>query len=98
MRGEDPVIVVYTRNGGGNRDDYAETTDRLQAHPFYIEDYDDDFDRTYASYVFQFPPEFLTDETREKVKEIAAGTVTPEEKWLKAFEALKTPGEKPDGK
>lgn len=51
-------IVVYTRNGGGNRDDYAGTTAILRAHPEYVTDFDDDFDCTYASYVFKAPARF----------------------------------------
>jgi hypothetical protein len=51
-------IVIYTRNGGGNRDDYAEVTEKLQAHKDYVTDFDDDFDCTYASYVFKVPEKF----------------------------------------
>jgi hypothetical protein len=51
-------IVIFTRNGGGNRDDYAGTTESLQAHPEYVEDFDDEFDSTYASYVFKVPEKF----------------------------------------
>lgn len=51
-------IVVYTRNGGGNREEYEDVTDTLRAHPDYISDYDDDFDCTYASYVFRVPEQF----------------------------------------
>jgi hypothetical protein len=59
-------IVIYTRNGGGNRDDYAEVTEKLQAHPEYVTDFDDDFDCTYASYVFKVPARFT-----DTVKSIA---------------------------
>lgn len=48
-------IVVYTRNGGGNREDYEGTTATLQDHPEYVTDFDDEFDCTYASYVFKVP-------------------------------------------
>lgn len=48
-------IVIYTRNGGGNRDDYEHVTDTLRAHPSYVTDYDDDYDCTYASYEFRVP-------------------------------------------
>lgn len=51
-------IVVYTRNGGGNREDYEAVTETLQAHPNYVTDYDDDFDCTYASYEFLVPEAF----------------------------------------
>lgn len=54
-------IVVYTRNGGGNREDYESVTSFLRAHPQYLRDQDDDFDCTYASYVFSVPEEFKAD-------------------------------------
>jgi hypothetical protein len=52
-------IVIYTRNGGGNRDAYEEVTKNLQAHPEYVTDFDDDFDCTYASYVFKVPDKLI---------------------------------------
>lgn len=55
----DTRIVIFTRNGGGNREDYADTTATLQAHPEYVTDYDDDYDSTYASYVFKVPEKFI---------------------------------------
>lgn len=50
-----PRVVVFTRNGGGNREDHEAITDALRAHPLYVTDYDDDFDCTYASYEFRVP-------------------------------------------
>ena len=51
-------IVLYTRNGGGNREQYQETIDKLATHPNYIKDYDDDFDCTFAYIEFSIPKEF----------------------------------------
>jgi hypothetical protein len=51
-------IVIYTRNGGGNREEYEDVTEALRAHPQFVTDFDDEFDCTYASYVFKVPPEF----------------------------------------
>ena len=56
----DPVtqklrIVVYTRNGGGNREYYAEVTEALRAHPEYSWDEEDEGDDTYTSYFFKVP-------------------------------------------
>ena len=51
-------ICVYTRNGGGNRDDYEAVTEALRALPEYVTDFDDDFDCTYASYIFKVPEKF----------------------------------------
>lgn len=60
-------IEVFTRNGGGNRECYcedevhdddclAEINDEISESPYYVEDYDDDFDPTYATFVFRVPP------------------------------------------
>lgn len=47
-------IRVFTRLGGGNREDYQETWDKIQSHKLYITDYDDDFDCTYAYIEYNF--------------------------------------------
>lgn len=46
-------IVIFTRTGGGNREDYPNTA--LVNHPLYLYDEDDDFDQTYAYYYFAIP-------------------------------------------
>lgn len=66
------MIVVYTRNGGGNREhsifeDGEEgegcyctgciQTYHLPAHPLYLFDEDDDYDCTYAANYFRVPDE-----------------------------------------
>lgn len=61
-------IILYTRNGGGNRDEYQPLIDILATHPNYLKDYDDDFDSTYAYIEFSVPEEF-----REEVKSLATG-------------------------
>lgn len=55
---ESVTIVIYTRTGGGNREDYEAENDALAAHPLFIRDYDDDFDRTFAHWVFKVPDEW----------------------------------------
>lgn len=56
-RGDDGQVEihVFTRNGGGNRDDYIAVTMGLRLHPNYLRDFDDDFDCTYATYAFAVP-------------------------------------------
>lgn len=66
---EDGLIVVYTRTGGGNRECFADDGDcsqcyhtfneRLASKPNYVKDYDDDFDSTYAYFVFKPLDEYL---------------------------------------
>lgn len=54
------VISLYTRVGGGNRGcGYGE--EELYKHPNFITTTDDDFDNTYASYLFSVPEEFSAD-------------------------------------
>lgn len=74
-------IAVYTRNGGGNRPDYAAVTDALRQHPCYITDRDDDFDSTYATYYFHFPVT-LPDHLREADEADEAFT---QEEWNAFF-------------
>ena len=51
-------ILVLTRCGGGNRRDYGYVFDEMQKHPEYIEDFDTDYDPTYAAFIFNLPDKF----------------------------------------
>lgn len=51
----DPRIAVFTRCGGGNRDDYQSVFDWAREQETYIRDYDDDYDCTYATFEFSVP-------------------------------------------
>jgi len=69
---EKEKIVLYTRNGGGNREHYNDEsepgpkctctgctiTHHLPKHPNYLRDYDDDFDCTYAYVEFSVPERY----------------------------------------
>lgn len=57
---EDNEIAVFTRVGGGNRNEgFGE--EELQSHPNFLRDEDDDFDSTYATYYFSVPEEWEKD-------------------------------------
>jgi hypothetical protein len=73
-------IVVYTRTGGGSRDDYP--NDALTSNEYYVRDHDDAFDPTYAHYYFRIP-----DAAKELVSTMADDT-SPTEKWKSLFEKL----------
>ena len=81
-------IHVYTRVGGGNRDcEFGE--EELQQHPNYLRDFDDEYDSTYATYVFSIPDEFKNDFdliTSGKIKEISE---TYKERLYKVYPKLK---------
>jgi len=69
------VISVYTRVGGGNREDYQDRIDELRKFPTYVKDYDDDFDSTFATFVFSVPEQWSGDFDlilQGKLKEISA--------------------------
>ena len=82
----DQHIVVHTRNGGGNREDYQDVFDEMFHHPLYVYDEDDDFDCTYANIYFKHPEGY-----EALLKEMAVGTVTPSQKWDMLFKALSEP-------
>jgi len=90
-------IAVYTRLGGGNRNCYCESIDReqhhcyraciekLQAHPNYVNDEDDGFDCTYATFYFSFPEKY--DETLRIIGFNKQSD--PENKWAQKIEEIK---------
>ena len=85
----DEHIVVHTRCGGGNREDYEDVFEEMSTHPLYDYDQDDDFDCTYADIYFRHPEQY-----RDLLKEMAVGTVTPSEKWKILFDALNRSNDK----
>lgn len=57
---EDGMIAIYTRVGGGNRDcGFGE--EELYKDPNFVKTYDDDFDNTYATYLFNVPDKWQED-------------------------------------
>lgn len=78
-------IVIYTRNGGGNRDEYQYVFDEFAEHPNYISDEDDDFDCTYARIYFSFPEKF-----KKELEDLAAMNPSedPTTKWENLLKKL----------
>jgi hypothetical protein len=74
---------VYTRNGGGNREDQEEAIARMRAHPLYERDEDDTFDSTYASFWFRVQDEFTS-----TIRQIAVPTMDMAERWKTLIAAL----------
>lgn len=90
-----PVLAVYTRNGGGNRECFCEAEgtctgckgDLATEHPLYLTDADDDFDSTYRTYWFSFPADLRRD-LREALTEAAEEPRNMSERWLDAIDAI----------
>lgn len=57
-------IYVLLRVGGGNREFYADEIKQLRQHPNYIVDEDDEYDTTYATFVFSVPDRWKNDYER----------------------------------
>ena len=57
----DNFIHIYTRVGGGNREYYQEEIEELRATDGYVTDFDDNFDSTFATFVFGVPEQFKDD-------------------------------------
>lgn len=99
-KGDDgePVIVIYTRNGGGNRECYChdhpevgcleKVIEDLQAHPLYLSDEDDDFDGTYATFRFRCPDDA---EVRDLLAGAADGRRDMDAEWQKAIASIASP-------
>ena len=86
---EDGYIVVHTRNGGGNREDYEDVFDEMSTHPWYSHDADDDFDCTYANIYFKVPEG--SEQTMMALRGLNEGE-NPSKQWAELFgmmEALK---------
>ena len=95
-------VTVHTRTGGGNREAYEAENDALCAHPLYLRDSDDDFDSTYADFVFRLPEEekakllaeiddmVANEENREDVRGsvLDAITATPRAKFDAVMERI----------
>jgi hypothetical protein len=58
---KEKVISVYTRVGGSNRSEYSSEIGELRSMPNYLRDYDDDFDSTFATFVFSVPEQWQED-------------------------------------
>lgn len=54
-------FTLYTRIGGNNRADYSEQIAHLRWLEWYVEDYDDSFDSTFAMFIFSVPKEWEKD-------------------------------------
>ena len=84
-RGEDdqPVIAIYTRNGGPNREGQAEAIESMRANTHYLSDKDDTFDNTYATFYFSAPREY-----RGQLAEWMVDPVDMNQRWQDAIANL----------
>lgn len=94
------ILALYTRNGGGNREDYAEQIGYLHSVPTFVSDRNDDYDSTYATFRFRIRSSDLREEAQpegqsmpiEEVwavfREIAVDPVDTDERWQEAIASI----------
>jgi hypothetical protein len=80
-------IVIHTRTGGGNREDYEDGNDFLASIAGYKFDADDDFDCTYADFHYDVPEPFK--EQVALLKDLGAVS-NPAERWQAVIEGLRS--------
>src|SRR5699024_5755351 len=86
---EEPnTICVFTRVGGGNRESYVAEIKELQKHENYLFDYDDSFDSTYATFVFNVPDEFKEDYKKVVDGKLEDTSKSYQERFRKVFPKL----------
>lgn len=90
---KDNTIVIHTRTGGGNREDYESENDFLTTVAGYISDSDDDFDCTYADFVYAIPEKFKAE--CETLRDMGASR-DPAAAWQNLFAKLSDPTKKDD--
>ena len=83
---EGTKIIVTTRLGGGNRDDYKQVFINMTKNENYIDNYDDAFDNTYCYFVFRVPKKYLK----------TCQTIAPKEDPLTVGELFKKEVEEAD--
>lgn len=72
-------IIVLTRIGGDNRKDYKDVFKNIKKHPYYIKNYDDKFDKTYAYFEFNVPEKY----------QYTCKTIAPKEERLSVGDMFK---------
>jgi len=55
------IMALYTRNGGGNREEYAEHLRQMHDLDSFVSDADDEFDSTYCTLRFRVTKEQALD-------------------------------------
>lgn len=112
MAESDPIMVLLTRTGGGNRPKYETENSALCTLPGYIDNADDQFDHSFALFRYELPQQLhelartiLHDNgppltLREKTEQIISGDATVRQKQAteRLVETLKQVIKRDDGK
>ena len=56
---KEPVVIILTRTGGGNREEYEADNVAMTVFDTFIEEYDCSWDRTYAEFRYNIKKEYI---------------------------------------
>jgi hypothetical protein len=80
-------IIIHTRTGGGNREDYEDGNNYLTLVDGYKYDADDDFDSTYADFHYEVPEACKSQVAL--MKDLGAVT-DPAARWQEVLDGLRS--------
>jgi hypothetical protein len=81
------TVVIYTRTGGGNREEFAAEIEVMRSRAGYLRDEDDKFDSTYALFHFAVPEAIKPHLEQAKAN---GWTVDPAKRWEETLAQLHT--------
>lgn len=82
-------FIVYTRTGGGNRDEYVDQNNWIRSLKGFLFDYDDSFDSTFACWIFEPPKEFEEDIEKYMKQDIKNMSKKAQQRVRKVYPKLK---------
>lgn len=91
-------VTVFTRTGGGNREEYAEQNDAMTRNEYYLRNNDWEMDATYAEWHFRLPveatealrKELATVPEPDRARALAVVSRNATDKFTAALEAIKS--------
>jgi hypothetical protein len=85
-------IIIFTRTGGGNREEYEAQNEALRKRPGFIADADDTLDVTYAKFRYSVPETYRTITTAiAEITKQSGEIVDPAEKFKGLLEKMQDP-------
>lgn len=82
-------LILYTRTGGGNREAYEEDNTLITEMDGFLFDYDDDFDCTFANWVFDIPEKWVDDISKWRNGKLSETSKEYQDKLIEVFPKLK---------
>ena len=90
-KGKKHFVEVLTRTGGKNRENFPNKS--LKENKNYVEDYDDEYDNTYAHFIFQVPEKLEQSIYWDRVfKDQSRNSLNLKKMFNREFKEMSIPG------